>query len=457
MRRLSPVDAAFLLLEQRHQPLHVGALNLYVPPPDAPPDFAARLVNRLRAGAEALPPFNRRLVTRLGVKYWEEAEDFDMAQHLVHLALPKPGRIRELLAMVSRIHSAHLDRAYPLWRMYVIEGLEDGRIATYTKIHHALVDGVAGIRLMLKSMSNDASESLAMPPPWAMRARKSKAAVPVLAAAAGSLSALNVVAGSGPKSVPIVLKQLRQTWNDARHKHPDLVTSYQAPHCVLNQNITGSRRFSAQSYSTPRLKVIGAAFSASLNDVVLALCGAALRRYLKDDLKALPDKPLIALVPVSIRRDDGDSGNEVAMALANLATNVESPADRLKQVKASMDYNKARFRQMTPAQLMAYSVALLVPGAVLTFGGLSRKAAIANVIISHVPGPKQTQYWQGCKLDGVYPASIVIDKFALNITLISRHDFVDIGIIACRKTLPSMQRLLDYIEDAIVKLEAVVR
>lgn len=456
MRRLSPVDFAFLLMERRHQPLHVGALNLYQPPPDAPPDFAAQLVERLRKSTNAVSPFNRRLVSRFGMQYWEEAEDFDLAQHLVHLALPKPGRIRELLAMVSRVHSAHLDRAYPLWRMYVIEGLEDGRIATYTKIHHALVDGVAGIRLMIKSMSANAEESMTMPPPWGMRARKSRAAIPVVAAAAGSLSALNVMAESGPKSLPIVLRQLRQTWQDFRSQHPDLVTSYQAPRCILNQNISASRRFAAQSYATPRFKTIAKAFGASLNDVVLAVCGSALRRYLKEDLNALPDKPLIALVPVSLRRDDGDSGNEVSMALANLATHLADPAERLRMVKASMDYTKARFRQMTPAQLMAYSAALLAPGAALTLSGMARKTVIANVIISHVPGPRETQYWQGCKLDGIYPASIAIDQFALNITLISRHDFVDFGLIACRKTLPSMQRLLDYMEEAIVELEGII-
>ena len=174
MKQLSAIDTLFLLMEQRQQPLHVGALCLYEPPPGAPPEFALNLAERMRESTAAARPFNRRLVSRAGLKFWQEDTNFDLAHHFVHLALPKPGRIRELLAMVSRVHSAHLDRAYPLWRTYLIEGLEDGRIATYSKIHHSLVDGVAGIRLMLKSMSPDVAASLEMPAPWEVRTRKTR-------------------------------------------------------------------------------------------------------------------------------------------------------------------------------------------------------------------------------------------------------------------------------------------
>jgi diacylglycerol O-acyltransferase len=340
MKRLTPIDTAFLLMERRQQPLHVGALMLFKPPKDAPADFAGQLAARLRNSTAAAPPFNRRLTGGAAVKFWSEDEDFDLAHHFVHLALPKPGRIRELLAMVSRVHSAHLDRAYPLWRTYLIEGLEDGRIALYFKIHHSLVDGIAGIRLMMKSMSPDVEESLRMPPPWEVRTRKTQyaASLPVPTPGVGSFSALTRLAGSGYKSVPAVLRQLRQTLRDARDKHPEAITSLQAPRCILNQKVSGSRRFAAQSYATPRIKAIARRFDATANDVVLALCGAALRRYLLE-LNALPGEPLIAVVPVSTRHDDSDSGNEVAFALASLATHLPDPAARVRAVKASMDYN----------------------------------------------------------------------------------------------------------------------
>lgn len=451
MRRLSPLDTMFLLLERRHTPFHVGALCLFRPPPGAPPDFAAQLAERLRQSKSAGPPFDRRLMGHVGLDFWEKDPNFDLAHHFVHLALPKPGRIRELLAMVSRVHSALLDRSYPLWRTYLIEGLEDGRIALYSKIHHSVVDGVAGIRLMLKSMSPDREASAGMPPPWAMKPAdgQSISAVPAVA----GFRALVDLAKQGRHSVPAVYNQIKRTVKDYRAHHPDLVTSFQAPRCIFNQHVTASRRFAAESYSTPRIKAIAARLGGTTNDVVLALCSAALRRYLQDR-DALPNEPLIAAVPVSIRRDDGDEGNEVAIALINLATHLSDPVERFNVIKGSMDYNKERFQQMSPAELLAYSAAILAPGVLTFLPGFSH--TVANVVISHVPGPREPMYWQGCLLEGVYPASLLLDGFALNITLISRHDFIDFGLLACRRTVPQMQRLLAYIEAGLAELESVI-
>jgi len=452
MLRLSMLDTMFLLLERRHAPFHVGALSLFRPPEGASPDFGAQLAKRLYQSSRAAPPFDRRLVNRLGMDYWQDDQNFDLSHHFVHLALPKPGRIAELPAMVSRVHSVHLDRAYPLWRTYLVEGLEDGRIATYSKIHHSLVDGVAGIRLMLKSMSPDVQASATMPAPWELQPCPPRSTTDVLAAAGA-----HVVAGlssEGLNSVPTVFKLLRQTVRDFRASHPDLVTSFQAPRTIFNQRITGSRRFAARSYSMARIKAVGSTLGAGTNDVVMALCSAALRRYLSDH-GALPDKPLIAAVPISIRKDDSDAGNAVTGALVNLATHLADPVKRFHAIKGSMDYNKAHFRQMTPAQLYAYSAAMLAPGLLTMLPGF--RSGIANVVISHVPGPRQPMYWQGCVLDGIYPASLLLDGFALNITLISRHDTVDFGLLACPRTVPQMHRLLDYLDDALVELEAAIQ
>lgn len=456
MKLLTPLDSAFFWLERRQQPFHVGALMLFEPPKDAPPDFIGNIARTMSAANTAAPPFNRRLVTKLGVGYWVEDNEFDMAQHFVHMALPAPGRIRELLQMVSRVHSAHLDRAYPLWRTYLIEGLDDGRFAMYSKIHHGLVDGVAGMRLMMKSMHSDALQSTRMTPPWQVGIHKPRnPPPPVPMGGLGGFGAATGLAREGLRSVPAVAHEIQQTVRDALGRNQDLVLSYQAPRCLLNRKVTASRRFAAQSYSRVRIKAVARASGATSNDVILAMCGGALRRYLQE-LNDLPDKPLIALVPVSVRRDDSDSGNQVAMALANLATHLQDPAMRLQTVKASMDYIKCRFADMSPAQLLAYSAARLTPGAIATVAGLDSARRIANVVVSHVPGPQQDLYWQGARLDGIYPASIVIDGFALNITLISRHEHVDVGLIACRRSLPSVQRLLEYLEDELAALENAV-
>ena len=448
MRRLSPTDVAFLLLERRHQPLHVGALTLLTPPPGSPPDFASKLADRLNQSNSAVAPFDRRPRSRLGVFYWEDDPHFDLAHHFVHLALPKPGRIRELLAMVSRVHSAHLDRAYPLWRVYLIEGLEDGRIALYMKIHHSLVDGVSGIRLLMKSMSDDPDVSALMPPTWEIGSGHRPR--PVLAEAISKLDRLKSAAASAPS----VMRQLRDTYTDARAKHPDLVTSLRAPRCILNQKITASRRFAAQSYSMTRIKNVCKALNGTTNDVIMAMCAGALRRYLAD-LNALPDKPLVAGVPVSLHRDreHAEPGNAVTFMLANLATDIEDPVERFHAIKASMDYNKARFQNMNQSELLAYAAGMMLPGLLNMAGNWERMPI--NVVISNVPGPRTTMYWQGCKLEGLYPVSLIMDGLALNITLVSRGDFVDFGLIACRRTLPSVQRLLDHLDEALVELEEV--
>ena len=455
MRKLNPIDTAFLLAESRNQPLHVGGLCIFHPPEDAPADFAANIADRLRASQSCAPPFNHRLQSRWGMRSWVEAEDFDIGQHFVHLSLPKPGRILELLAMVSRVHSAHLDRAYPLWRMYLIEGIEDGRIALYSKIHHSLVDGVAGLRLMLKSMAETSEESLGRPAPWEMQPAGVRSTSVTGAAVENASAMMNLLRG-GITSTPAVARHVQQMVSDLRAHHPHVVTSFQAPNCVLNSRIAGSRRFAAQSYSTPRIKRIARTVGATTNDVALALCGAALRSYLLE-MNALPDEPLVAVVPVSVRKEDAQSGepmgNQVASALANLGTHLADPIARVRLVKGSMDYNKQMLSGMSSAQIMAYTAATMAPAIATLLPGISQHRRAANVVISHVRGPQVDTYWQGCKLDGMYPASLVLSGFALNITLISRHDNIDFGILACRRTLPSAQRLLMHLQTAIEELE----
>lgn len=457
MKPLSLIDNAILFMERRTQPMHVGALCLLRPPPDAPPDFVSQLSERLRQSTAAVPPFNRRLVSRFGIRFWEESPDFDLAQHFVHLALPRPGRIRELLAMISRVHAAHLDRAYPLWRAYLIEGLEDGRIALYAKIHHAMADGVAGIRLLTLSMAADPDASRALPPPWEMCApRKQRRSLPVPAPALRGIDAMRALSREGVGGIRPVFARMAQTLRDQRAGHPDCVGSLQAPPSIFNQPISSSRRFAAQSYSAARIKAIARRFDTTSNDVVLAICGAALRCYLLE-LGGLPERPLIAAVPVSTSREERNSGNEIAFALSHLGTHIADPRERLRAIKACMDYNKSVLRSLAPAQLLAYEGLMFAPGVFNLLTGVSRRRGIVNVVISHVPGPRQRLYWQGCELEGLYPVSLIVDSVALNITLVARHDALDFGLLGCRKTLPHLQRLLEFLEDGIAELEAAGR
>lgn len=454
MKKLTALDLGFIFLEKRNQPLHVAYLNLLTPPPDAPPDFVQKLVERLRSYAAPLPPFDQRLDSRLGAAYWVEDPEFDIDQHVIHLALPRPGRIRELLAMVSRMHASHLDRAYPLWRTYIIEGVEGGRIATYSKVHHAVADGIAGTRLTLRSMSTDPHEIL--PPPWAVppqgRRERSQS---LLTAPVSGVAKLASRFTNAFGSLPAISRELRVAMKQSREHNPDFVSGFAAPACILNSKISASRRYAAQSYSLTRAKNAGKALGCTANDIILAMCSHALRKYLLD-LNALPDKPLIAGVPMSTRRDRSDSGNQIAFMLANLGTHLADPAERLRSITGSIEYSKRRFMKMKPAEILGYGAALMAPGMLNMLTNPRGGSLAFNLVISNVPGPTQQMHWMGCRLDGMYPVSVVVDGMALNISMTGRRgDWIDFGVLACRRTLPGVQHLLDYLEEGLVELETL--
>lgn len=450
MKALTPNDQMFLWLERRNQPMHVGGLQLFKLPPGAGPDYVAKLAERCKQFNTAQKPFNQRLVKKFGLWHWDEDRDFDLEYHFKHLSLPKPGRIRELLELVSKLHSVLLDRERPMWELYLIEGIEGiegGRVAMYSKIHHALVDGVAAMRMLVRAMSERPEDDII--PIWAQEPRKREPRAPsspmdLLTAAFGE-------AKSQIATVPRVARELYKSLQDGR-KNPDYVSFFQAPRSILNQKVTGSRRFAAQSWELARIKAAGKTHSATLNDIVLAMCASALRAYLKDQ-NALPEKPLIAMVPMSLRKDDSDAGNQVAMILANLATHIEDPIERLAAIKRSVQTSKDRFSQMNQKEIMNYLGAVMAPAGLNMVTGLLPKWQSFNVVISNVPGPKSPLYFQGAKMEGSYPVSIVTDGFALNITLNSYVDKLEFGLIACRRTLPHMQRLLDDLENGLKELE----
>ncbi|WP_084197586.1 WS/DGAT/MGAT family O-acyltransferase [Solimonas soli] len=451
MKPLSPVDQMFLWLERRTQPMHVGGLELLTPPAGAGPDWLARQVEELRKAVRAQPPFNRHLVRRLGSWLWTEDEDFDLDAHFIHMALPAPGRVRELLALVSQLHAAPLDRARPLWEFYIISGLEDGRFAIYAKIHHAMVDGVAAMRLLRKSMSEDPLVPAIAPWTMAPRVQRDEASPQAPRGAYSSLAHALANVRAQAATVPAVARELYRSIREGR-ENPDYVSAFQAPRSILNQRISGSRRFAAQSYAIARIRRAVKQHRVTVNDVVLAMCASALRRYLLD-LDALPARPLIAMVPLSLRRDGSDEGNQIAMVLANLGTHVADPLARLAVIQGSMLDAKQRYSRMGPAAMLNYVATVMAPAGLNIATGIAPRWQSFNVIISNVPGPKRTLYWNGARLDGMYPVSIVTDGLALNITLTSYVDRVEFGVIACRRTLPRVQRLLEYFDQGLAELE----
>lgn len=450
MKALTPVDQLFLILERRQQPMHVGGLQLFEFPDDAGEGYVRELAEILREYNKPAPPFNRRLVNRFGRPYWEEDAQFDLDHHFRHEALPHPGRIRELLALVSAEHSALLDRERPLWEAHLIEGFSDRRFALYSKIHHSMVDGIGAMRLMANSLSIDPG-TRGLPPVWAHPPRQRKRPAMSPAAAVGHLAQAGGTAGKQLASIPAVLREVYRNVQKSR-RHENHLGVFEAPHSILNERITGSRRFAAQSYPLLRLRAIAREFGGTLNDVVLAICGAALREYLIGQ-RALPDAPLIAMVPMSVRTEDCDNGNQLAIILANLGTHIADPSRRMETVIASVREAKERCARMTPEEIVNYTALTLAPAGVNLLTGINPKWQSFNVVISNVPGPRKPLYWNGARMQGIYPVSIVLDRLALNITVTNYLDSLEFGFIACRRTLPSMQRLLDHVGKAIDELE----
>jgi diacylglycerol O-acyltransferase len=438
----------FLWLEGRRQPMHVAGLQLYKPPLDAGPEFVRQLVESWREHTRAMHPFDQRAKLRLGHWFWEEDNEFEIDYHLRHSALPRPGRIRELLSLVSRLHGTLMDRTRPLWEINLIEGLADGRVALYMKVHHAMLDGVAAMKMMQAILSERADDS--RPPPWAQE-RPPRAPRPDDAPARGWLER---ALSAGAEIVPGLRSGVREILRQPDVAHAD-AQPFHAPPTMLNVRISGSRRFAAQSYALDRIKGIGRAAGATVNDVTLAICAGALRRYLIAH-SSLPDKPLIAMVPVSVRTPDQDGGNQVSIMLANLATHVEDPVERLRQIVDSTSLAKERLAKMTPIERVAHAAAMSAPMAPSMVTGYARRRPIYNLVISNVPGPNQTLYLNGMKLDESYPVSIPVEYLALNITIAGYANQLGFGYVACRRSVPALQRMLDYTDDALVELEAAL-
>ena len=231
MKRLSIIDDAFLRIESRRQPFHIGMLLLFDPGDTSPDNLVELIVEKMKTSAVVNEPFNRRLISKRGLHYWKDDSQFDITHHFAHMSLPKPGRIRELLEFVSRVHASHLDRAYPLWRLYLIEGIEDGRFAIYLKVHHSMMDGVAGIRNLISAMSNDPEKSKQLPPFWEARVEKSTdQPLPVPTPAFGTFKALRFLYRDGLKSLAPLYQEVRSNIHDYRNKNPNLVFSLSLIH-----------------------------------------------------------------------------------------------------------------------------------------------------------------------------------------------------------------------------------
>jgi diacylglycerol O-acyltransferase / wax synthase len=484
MRQLSALDSQFLNVESPTTVGHVGSLVL-LDPSTAP---GGRWdLEHVRAVFEPrlhlAPPLRQRLVEvplGLGRPYWVDDPHFDIEFHLRELALPGPGTREQLGEQVARIHARQLDRSRPLWEAYVITGLEGGRGAFYTKIHHAAIDGVSGAEILETIMDLNA-EPREVPPEDAPFVPRPMPSVLNLISRGVSELALNPldVLATVPRSLPYVDRLpgaanipgtrllsesaalVGMAFGGPARRVP-LTRELRAPRTPLNGTITAHRRFAFGSLPLSDVKIVKNHFGMTVNDVVMALTATALRRWLLDH-DALPTSPLVGAVPVSIRTGDrsGPAGNQISVMLAELPTHLRDPRERLEFTRESMLEAKRSF-EAVPASLLQ-DLSALVPTALsgLAARALFKLATVPgvpfNLFVSNIPGPQLPLYIAGSRVEGVHPVSAVTDMTGgLNITLFSYDGSLDFGLIACREMVPDVWNLIGYLRDAMAEMVALV-
>ena len=450
MEPISPTDAIFLIGESREHPMHVGSLQLFEPPEDAGPHYVRDSYDAMLACTDVQPLYRKHPAFFGGITNlaWSFDKDVELDYHLRRSALPEPVKVHDLLELTSRLHGSLLDRHRPLWEAHLVEGLQDGRYAVYTKFHHSLMDGVSALRRMQRAYTPDpADDEVRVPWNIAPKKRSKESKRPSL------LGQLGDVAGSAAALAPSTVRLAKSAlWEQ------QLTLPFRAPRTMFNVRIGGARRVAAQSWSLDRIKAVKSAAGGTVNDVVLAMSSGALRAYLLEQ-NALPEDPLIAMVPVNLRKDDdGGGGNMVGTFLCNLATDVVDPGERLQVISASIRDTKTVFHQLPQVQqlaLSAFNVGGLFFG--LIPGYLSAAPPPFNIVISNVSaGHSEPMYWRGSRLDGNYPLSIALDGQAVNITVTNNANNLDFGLVGCRRSVPHLQRLLGHLETSLKDLERAV-
>ncbi|MDX2380945.1 MAG: wax ester/triacylglycerol synthase family O-acyltransferase [Acidimicrobiia bacterium] len=495
MRQLSGADASFLNMETHATYGHVSSMNLF-DPSGAPGGAGVEVTKEtILERIELLAPFRRRLVEvpfGLDLPYWVEDPDFDIEFHVRHHAVPSPGTPQQLADVISRIHARPLDRSRPLWELYIIEGVDDGRlIAQLTKIHHAAIDGAAGAVMLAALLDTDpATRPTGEPKPWRPErvptddellrltareylrrpekfVRLSARATRELARASGN-GGLRVLADMIARPMPGPAGELmRKRLEESAGRHHDLPPALPAtpvPRTPWNRSIGPHRRFAYTTIPLEDAKRVRRAIGCTFNDVVMAVCSGALRRYLaKHD--QLPDEPLIAMVPVSVRPDDqrdpsndATYENHVSALLADLATNEPDPARRLARVQQSMTRAKEDFRAIPAEALQDFTqfappaIAARAMRMVSRLKLADRAAPPFNLVISNVPGPNLPLYSSGAELKHFYPVSALTDSQGLNITVQSYNGNLDFGIIVDRDLVPDVWDLAEMLHESMDEL-----
>jgi WS/DGAT/MGAT family acyltransferase len=462
VQQLTGLDAAFLAMETHAVFGHVG--SVCVLDPSTSPDEVTldKVTGLIQERLHLMPPFRRRLVTvplGLDQPYWIEDPDFNIEYHVREIALPAPGDDRQLAEQCARLHARPLDRNRPLWEIYLIHGLSGGRLALYSKVHHAAIDGVSGGEILAAILDLSPEGRTVEPEPW--ECDKVPSSVGMLARSAVSLAGHPVRAARVGYSLARSLPALAKL--PLGGQAPVLQRSgLRAPATPFNKAISPHRRWAFGSLSLDEVKAVKNKAGGTVNDVVMALSTGALRRWLIDH-DALPDDPLVAAVPVSIRTEDerGTAGNKVSTMFAPLPTHVEDPVERLKACSEAMRAAKEQHGAL-PATLLSDVTQFAMPALAGQAARLAARVRLLervnpfNLFVSNVPGPNIPLYYAGARLIGYYPLSAIADGQGLNITVCSLSGELHFGLIADRELVPDVDRMMDYLREELEQLSSML-
>ncbi len=467
MKRLAGMDASFYYLETPTTPMQVVGC-LVLDPTEAASEYSfERVRHTLSSRLHLLEPFRRRLVPvpfDLDHPMWIEDPDFSLDDHLHRVAAPAPGTLRELAELVADVAGRPLDRTQPLWEMWVVEGMAGGRVALVTKMHHAAMDGVTGADLMVHLFDFEPDPSEPEPPtePWRPDEVPSPAALvtDALQGRVGDpLRTLRVLSRTGRsmlQSAGAMLPALRG--GDG----PQVVRPFSAPRTPFNGALSSERAIAFATAPLDDLRFVKSVFVTTVNDVVLAACAASLRAWLEAN-GGVPDEPLVASVPVSLRADGGGSSdvtNQVSAMLVNLPTHLVGPVEQLRAVHAAT--TAAKEMQQAIGAEMLQDMAELMPGALFNratrlYSSLrlaDRHPPAHNLVISNIPGPPIPLYSAGARVVGVYPFGPLLEGAGLNITVLSNMANMDVGVIADRQLVPDPWTIADGFVDAVATLRS---
>ena len=491
MQQLSALDTAFLSMETPRQFGHVCSMVVLDAAGSSSGDVHGDLIRAFEARSDLLGVYRRKLATvplDLDRPYWVEDPDLDLDFHIRALALPAPGTDEQLGEQVARIIARPLDRSRPLWEWYVISGLDRGRVAVLTKLHHATIDGASGVELIQLLLATDALERLpAVPACAGGAARQPTPPGP------GSLLARTVVgyATKPQKMLELQVSLLRMAarltgnpvfrqlavaampgvkalrrWGGERPDAtvPPTLVMGPAPATPWNRSVSAHRRFAFRSLRLSDAQVVKRAFGVTVNDVVLALCASALRRYLADR-GSLPVRPLVAMVPISVRHqtEPGEFTNRVTGTAVPIYTDLDDPVERLDAIHESMAAAK-ELQDAIPATILTDLTEFVPPALAAQASRLVTRIRIAdrlhppfNLTISNVPGPRVPLFLGGAAMEHFYPVSVVAEGQGLNMTVQSYLDSLDFGLVADRELVPDLWDLCDGLEAAMDELLAAAK